>query len=47
MVKNPPARDQVQSLGWEDPLAKGIATLSPVLLPREFREQRSLSGYSP
>ena len=41
------ARDQVQSLGWEDPLEKGIATLSPVFLPREFREQRSLSGYSP
>ena len=28
MVKNPPARQeaQVQSLGWEDPLEKGMAT---------------------
>ena len=49
MVKNPPAMQeaQVQSLGREDALEKGIVTPSPVLLPREFREQRRLSGYSP
>ena len=33
MVKNPPAMQelQVQSLGWEDPLEKGLATHSSVL----------------
>jgi len=33
MVKNVPAMQkiQVQSLGWEDPLEKGMATLSSVL----------------
>ena len=33
MVKNLPAMQeaQVQSLGWEDPLEKGIATLSSIL----------------
>ena len=32
-VKNPPAMGeiQVQSLGWEDPLEKGIATHSTIL----------------
>ena len=32
-VKNPPAmwETQVQSLGWEDPLEKGIATHSSIL----------------
>ena len=35
-VKNPPAMGeiQVQSLGWEDPLEKGIATHSSVLACR-------------
>ena len=38
MVKNPPAMQepretQVRSLGWEDPLEKGMAT--PVFLPGE------------
>ena len=49
MVKNLPAMQetQVQSLGQEDALEKGIVTPSPAFLPREFREQRSLSGYSP
>ena len=33
IVKNPPAmwETQVQSLGWEDPLEKGIATHSSIL----------------
>ena len=37
---------QVRSLGWEDPLAKEMATHSSILawkIPR----QRSLVGYSP
>ena len=36
----------VQSLGWEDPLEKGMHTI-PVFLPVESHEQRSLAGYSP
>ena len=32
LVKNPPAmRDQVQFLGWEDPLGKGKTTHSNIL----------------
>ena len=33
MVKNPPAmwESWVQSLGWEDPLKKGMATHSSIL----------------
>ena len=36
VVKNPPAKEedirmQVQSLGWEDPLEEGMATLFSVL----------------
>ena len=33
MVKNPPAvqETQVRSLGWEDPLEKGMATRSNIL----------------
>ena len=33
MVKNPPATQEtwVQSLGWEDPLEKGMATHSSIL----------------
>ena len=49
MVKNLPAvqETQIQSLGWEDPLEKGMAT-TPVLLPGEFYGQRSLAVlYSP
>ena len=39
---------QVQSLDWEDPLEKEMATHStPVLLPRKFHGWRSLVGYSP
>ena len=46
-VKNLSARQEarVQSLDWEDPLEKGMATLS-VFLPGEFHGQRSLAGYS-
>ena len=33
MVKNPPAKQEawIQSLGWEDPLEKGMATHSSFL----------------
>ena len=33
LVKNPPAMQEtwIQSLGWEDPLEKGMATYSNVL----------------
>ena len=43
-VKNLPAMPEtwVCSLGWEDPLEKGIATYSSILAQR----QRSLVGYS-
>ena len=36
----------VQSLGWENPLEKEMATRSSVLV-RESHWQRSLEGYSP
>ena len=36
----------VQFLGQEDPLEKGMAT-TPVFLPGEFHEQRSLASYGP
>ena len=47
-VKNLPAMREtwVLSLGWEDPLEKGMAT-TPVFLPGESHGQRSLAGYSP
>ena len=46
-IKNLPAMQetQVQSLGWEDPLEKGMAT-HPAFLPGEFHGQRSLVGFS-
>ena len=48
MVKNLPAiqETQVQSLGWKDPLEKGMATHSSI---RAWRIQwtKSLVGYSP
>ena len=36
MVKNPPAmqKNWVQSLGWEDSLEEGLATLSSILAYR-------------
>ena len=37
---------QVRSVGWEDPLEKGMATHSSIL-PGESRGQRSPVGYSP
>ena len=51
-VKNLPAIQEtwIWSLSQEDPLEKGMATLpknTPVFLPGEFHEQKSLSGYSP
>ena len=47
MVKSLPAmhETQVQSLGWEDPLEKGMATYSSILAQRIPRTE-SL-GYSP
>ena len=47
-VKNLPAMQEIQfqSLGWEDPLEKEMATHS-IFLPGEFHEQRSLADYSP
>ena len=42
MVKNPPAmqENQVRSLGWEDPLEKGMATHSSILAWRiTWREE--------
>ena len=42
----PPVQDTwVLSMGREDPLKKGMAP-TPIFLPREFHEQRSLAGYS-
>ena len=48
MVKNLPAMQetQVQSLGQEDPLEKGMATHSSILAWR-IPGERSLTGYSP
>ena len=47
-VKNLPAiwETWVQSLGWEDPLVKGMGP-TPVFLSGEFLGQRSLADYSP
>ena len=51
MVKHLPAMWETrdQSLGWEDPLEKEMATHSAtlVLLPGRFHGLRSLVGYSP
>ena len=47
-VKNLPTVQEtwVQSLGLKDPLEKGMAT-TPVFLPGDFHEQRSIVVYSP
>ena len=46
-INLPPMREaQVQPLGWEDPLEKGMATHSSIL-PWKIHRQRSLAGYSP
>ena len=49
MVKNPPAMREtwVRSLGWEDPLEKGMATHSSILAWRIPMDRGSLTGYSP
>ena len=46
-VKNLPEMQetQVQSLGWEDPLEKGMATHSSILAWK-FDGQKSLTSYS-
>ena len=36
----------LESLGWEDPVEKGMAT-SPGFLPGESHGQRILAGHSP
>ena len=47
MVKNPPAMKEtwVRSLGWEDPLQKGMTTYSSIL-PGKSHGLRNLVGYS-
>ena len=47
MVKNLPViqETQVQTLGWEDPLEKGMKTHSTIL-DGKFHGQRSLADYS-
>ena len=49
MVKNPAVvwETQVQSLNWEDPLEKGMATHSSILAWRIPHGQRSLADYGP
>ena len=54
MVKNPLAMQEtwVRSLGWEDPLEKGMATHSSILAWRtpwteEPGKLQSMPGYSP
>ena len=48
LVKNPLAMQEtwVHSLGWEDPLEKGMETHS-IFLPGEFHRQRGEVDYSP
>ena len=46
MVNGAMQETQVPSLGQEDPLEKGMATLSSIL-DGEFHGQRSLVDYSP
>ena len=48
MLKNLPAMQetQIQSLGWEDPLEKEMATHSSILAWKSHG-WRSLAGYSP
>ena len=51
VIKNPSAMQEpqetwVQSLGWEDPLEKGMATHSSILVWK-IHGQKSLEGYSP
>ena len=48
LLKNLPAMQetQVKSLGQQDPLDKGMVTLSNIM-PGECHGQRNLEGYSP
>ena len=47
VVKNPPAiAGDIRDVDWEDPLEKGIATYSSILVWR-IHGQKSLVGYSP
>ena len=48
VAQNMPAmpETQVLSLGWKDPLEKGMTTHS-IFLPGELHGQKSLVGYSP
>ena len=48
-IKNLPIMQEtrVRSLGWEDPLEKGMVTHSSILTWENPHEQRSLAGYSP
>ena len=45
MVKNQPAmcKTRVQSLGWEDPLEKGMATHSSILARISLKESDRIS----
>ena len=50
VVKNPPVKQEtwIQSLGWEDPLEKEMATHTSILAwEKKSHGQRSLAGYSP
>ena len=48
VVKNPPAMKEtkVRFLGQEEPLEGALGQPTPVFLPGEFHELRSLAGYS-
>ena len=48
LLKNPPAMQetQVQSLGWEDPPEKGIATHSSIVA-WEITMEKESGGYNP
>ena len=48
IVNNLPAMQKIwiQSLGWDNPLEKGMVT-PPVFLTGEFHGQMRLAGYSP
>ena len=49
MVKNQPGMQAtlVQSLGWEEPLEKGLATHSNILCLGKPMDRGSLAGYRP
>ena len=49
IIKSLPAmqKTQVQSLDWEDPLEKEMATHCSALVPGKSHGRRSLGGYSP